>query len=291
MFVRTSLLSNSSIWKCCPEYGYVWLQLKGIIHSHTSLYICCCYLPPHDSMYFAHSGVSPSQVLDAIQFDVATLQAAGHSLLIAGDLNARTGQHQDCVVDVLPDVSCMLDVPVTVPTRVNTDVITSPQGKLLLDFCLGSGLVIFNGRCPGDLHGSFTLHSHNGGFSCVDYFLGSPELLSNVHRLRVCPKLPESDHCPLALSLTIEPPSLPHTTRPTLLQYRKNADLIPAYVANLHRCFDGVSLVDTTVDSLADLITAHIQAAAMRTYGQQGDVVPFPLTVGLMMIVRQPRRS
>ena len=197
MFVRTPLLSHASIWKSCLEHGYVWLQLKGIIHSQTSPFICCCYLPPHDSMYFAHSGVSPSQVLDAIQFDVATLQAAGHLLLIAGDLNARTGQHQDCVVDVLPDVSCMLDVPVTVPTRVNTDVITSPQGKLLLDFCLGSGLVIFNGRCPGDLHGSFTLHSHNGGFSCVDYFLGSPELLSNVHSLRVCPKFLSQITAPL----------------------------------------------------------------------------------------------
>ena len=62
------------------------------------------------------------------------------------------------------------------------DTVVEPiLGKRLLQLCIDQGLVILNGRLPGDVGGAYTFHAWRDSIgreatSLVDYFVASPSI-------------------------------------------------------------------------------------------------------------------
>ena len=76
------------------------------------------------------------------------------------------------------------------------------QGLQLIDFCKDTGVLIMNGRLRVDKGiGGYT-RLGVGESGVVDYIIGSPEMFDMIHEFEVGKKVPESDHLPLAFSLT-----------------------------------------------------------------------------------------
>ena len=75
------------------------------------------------------------------------------------------------------------------------------HGVNLLEFCQTVGLLIINGRLGSDKGiGAFT-RVDTTGCSTVDYMLCNPELFSQITYFKVEQKVPESDHCGLAIAI------------------------------------------------------------------------------------------
>jgi hypothetical protein len=79
-----------------------------------------------------------------------------------------------------------------------------------MDLCCDAGLLIFNGRTPGDQSREFTCLA-NGGRSIVDYIVGSPTIWQAATHLEVIiddnhyhAMGGDSDHKPLRLRLNID---------------------------------------------------------------------------------------
>ena len=90
-------------------------------------------------------------------------------------------------------------------------------GKDLLDFCIGSGMRILNGRTNGDIMGRITCQKYNG-CSTVDYGLVHQDIIESILTFNVvdsqlsgnslCPLV--SDHYPISMSMstTMRPPAI-----------------------------------------------------------------------------------
>ena len=182
----------------------MWLRIPS---SSSDLILGLCYFPPESASKWK-SGLSP---FDLLRADIIELQDLGQ-LLLAGDFNARTCTAADCLTsDETP-----------LPPRHNTDLGSNSFGQQLISICKESGLIILNGRVPGDTTGACTYDSkaQTDARSLVDYFLCSPDLafkngsLCHGIRLSVLRDIAfraESDHWPLSLTL---PPFPSRTHRP-----------------------------------------------------------------------------
>jgi hypothetical protein len=96
-----------------------------------------------------------------------------------------------------------------VTKRQNRDASVSDWGRELLNLCCDVGLLILNGRTPGDELREFICLA-NGGRSTVDYIVGSPAIWQTATHLEViindtryCAMEGDSDHRPLRLRLSI----------------------------------------------------------------------------------------
>ena len=121
-------------------------------------------MPPSESPYHIEDGYKN------LQSEILHFQALG-SVLIMGDLNARTGREMDYVSAEGSFHSCS-ETPLY-PTQVTTqrqryDSVVNKNGKQTLHLCKGLGLYIVNGRTRGDSLGRYTYSSVLGS-SVVDY--------------------------------------------------------------------------------------------------------------------------
>ena len=89
--------------------------------------------------------------------------------------------------------------------RYNMDTKANTYGKLLLELCKNTGLIIANGTLYQDKHrGSFTFFNGSGS-SVIDYMLFEPNCLSMIKNFAIIPKIGKSDHCPIEFSLKVQP--------------------------------------------------------------------------------------
>ncbi|CAG2231450.1 unnamed protein product [Mytilus edulis] len=147
----------------------LWLKLNknflGFVHD---IYLCALYIPPFSSSHYDND-------LDFLENEISTFSMNGQIVLI-GDLNARTGQRADFIVndsdhinnfdgfDLLPE-NYITDSEININ---NQDTSVNTVGTKLLDLCLSSRLRLLNGRFLGDSLGYYTYMS-SSGFSTVDY--------------------------------------------------------------------------------------------------------------------------
>ena len=118
--------------------------------------------PPIESPYFNED------IFSTIEEEISHFQAQG-SVLITGDLNARTGGKLDFTSTEGDSyiTGTNLDFPI-LPNRNNYDKNTNRSGKQVLQLCRELGLYIVNGRVRGESFGRYTYCS-NFGSSTVDY--------------------------------------------------------------------------------------------------------------------------
>ena len=259
----------------------IWLRIPA---APLDLILGLCYLPPENAPKW-RAGVDPFTFLRA---DILELQGLG-LLLLSGDINARTATASD----FLP---LSADDPIP-PPRHNSDPGTNGFGTKLLALAQESGLIILNGRVPGDKHGACTYESkaQEGACSLVDYFLCPLEYFSG-------PAGPEiqlvvlhdisfraiSDHWPLSLTL---PPLPPRITRPARRRRRRQKpgkqrwiwapDAAERYSEEIYSCpiTSETSNINSTTDSietLLDLLKTSINDAASRSQLPRRPLIPRP---------------
>ena len=122
-----------------------------------NIYLCFLYNPPENSSY---TQSFENDLFELIENDI-TLFSGNGSVIIMGDMNARTGNESDLIENefhnqniplfenYLPD-SDIID-------RFSRDHTILPRSRVLNDICIQTSLRILNGRCAGDLTGNIAL--------------------------------------------------------------------------------------------------------------------------------------
>ena len=215
-YVKQSLVKFVSLWKTAPDGSNLWMKISQHIGLKSDLYLCLAYLCPQGSTFYTHENTT--EPFDNLTQDIAKAQAQYGSVLLAGDLNARTGtmldflttdEHADIPDQGPPSIT---DLPAKVPARQSLDrEAPNTFGKQLIAVCQDASLLILNGRVDGDTSGQLTCHTHNGA-SLVDYFIASPSIFTSQPHLHVDTLPPDSDHCPLHLRIPLSH-TLTHHTR------------------------------------------------------------------------------
>ena len=207
---------------CDAKAGILWVEAPKYC-----VVFAVCYFSPHQSELYRRGVLHPDPL--AILFDgVRAAQIRGLQCIILGDLNIRVGNScidmpqpvaGNAVPAILNSVSEALDGPIyhsIPPTRRSRDlVLHSNWGTQFMTSLRGAGMVMLNGRAPGDTEGNFTYHQPHGrgqgqlGASVIDVACITAELYPLVQSFQVLPLDPmmSPDHCPIRLQLSLsEPP-------------------------------------------------------------------------------------
>ena len=185
----------------------VWIIFKDCINTNTDkkLMVGVVYVPPIDSSYI---GIK-QDIFDIIELEYSKY-VNNHDIFLCGDFNAHTSNLPDFITDEYTVFNGGQ------PNFVSSDILADSQrynmatkantyGKLLLELCKNTGLIIANGTLHQDKHrASFTFFNGNGS-SVIDYMLFEPNCLSMIKNFAIIPKLVESDHCPIEFSLKVQP--------------------------------------------------------------------------------------
>lgn len=186
---------------------YIWMRLDGTFFGlNKDLFICFLYNPP---AYSSYSQTLDENIFDNIVNDVVKYSENGN-ILLAGDLNARTGNGQLDFIEYDDYDSNITQLNYNdytpdgdLPKRYSRDSVVSSRGKELNDFCIHSGMRILNGRTMGDFSGQMTCHTNNGS-SVVDYCIASENLFENISFFKIHKFLGDlSDHCQISVMLNI----------------------------------------------------------------------------------------
>ena len=185
---------------------YIWLQLcRDFFGMKDDIYLCYVYNPPDNSSY---TKSLDEDIFELIEKDISKFSDSG-KILIAGDLNARTGSQ---VLDFINDDQLLDKIPgfenfspdQNLLVRYSMDEVLTTRGKNLNEICIQSGLRILNGRVQGDFIGQLTCFTPNGS-SVVDYFISSESLMENISFFKVHKFFGElSDHCQISVMLKID---------------------------------------------------------------------------------------
>ena len=115
-----------------------------------------------------------------LENDIEIFSSQG-SILLMGDLTARTGKFSDSVCNERNNLITKDQSEFSLcPTQRNSfDNELNSHGKRLLEICKSADLRILNGRVSGDSLGRVTFHGKNA-VSVVDYAVCDQDLLSHV---------------------------------------------------------------------------------------------------------------
>lgn len=180
-----------------------------------------CYFSPHDSALY-ESGCLTCDPFTCLTDVVLRLMAKGMQPIVLGDMNARVGERWEFDTPA-PPIGNALDCccgppPATwaqIPRRHSLDKQVNQFGEPCLAMMATCGLVLCNGRAPGDTTGSITCAStrHNEDMSSgsvVDVACVPVSMFTSVESFKVCPRIVDDkgklmQHAPVALAIAILP--------------------------------------------------------------------------------------
>ena len=144
-----------------------------VIGAHTDILLIACYMPPEGATTYKSNNSEPTNPIKDLSNDLIT-RRRNRSIIIIGDMNARTGMLND---------NQILNYP-----RCNEDKDVNNFGKDLTNTCITHELAIMNGRTCGDAEGHRTHYNHNQrGGSTIDLIVMSTDLYRCTDRLEVMP--------------------------------------------------------------------------------------------------------
>jgi hypothetical protein len=238
LHVRSSIASHVKVVEDNPALGMLWFRIR--LKEGRDVYACAAYLPHPGSTYLKREGgsLSAEAHMLALSKGVAKYRESGE-VLVLGDLNARTSQADDRGghdADGGDPVVARTAWDITRSARVGQRTSAdhgsqNAHGKDLISLCRDSGIVILNGRLPGDEGGAHTFHADTRNLhSVIDYFIASPALVFSEAgaplegaslRVHTRPILPgwegTFDHCPVVLTISAtagESATTPNATMP-----------------------------------------------------------------------------
>ena len=163
------------------------------------------YASPINSPYTKDK---PGNVLEIIEMKYVK---ENDNCLIMGDLNGRTKNEDDFVIDQHDRHSPINGIPLYTrdnPSNTRKNMDSHPpdeQGKMILDLCKTSSLRILNGRTQGDLDGKYTRYPSNtkDNPSTIDYALCNEDMMGDIRSFSVLPFTGHSDHCCISVNLNV----------------------------------------------------------------------------------------
>ena len=196
----------------------IWIRVK-----EEEMYVGTYYVSPQ------YSKSRDINFFNTLNEEISHFGKKG-TIIVQGDLNARTGTSQDFLKsgkyynsfgeEMDGDGAGMADDP---DLRNSEDRVINARGKELLDLCKLNKLIVMNGRKTGDPFGKFTCHNWNGS-SVVDYFLTSVSFVEYISSFIVGDYIPWlSDHCIIKSKI--------------LLVGRYSANVISEDLADMHPGF------------------------------------------------------
>ena len=255
------------------QFGVV-LKLQGsLLAECNTLILIAIYLPPEFSPRYegTENGV---ELLEDLLYKVRSAYC-NCSIMILGDLNARTGTLQDYIIDDnvehINDMdqwynSSSFNIP-----RNSKDKTVNKAGIALIDLCCEFDVHILNGRYSNDMKESFTYISTNG-CSVIDYIILSTSMMESVHEFSI-ENYDVSHHMPLRIILNMvlneskneEPKSLKFQTYDI---YKWNVELKDSYISRLneetvvHMVEFFHFIVDENVDDAVVVLNNIVESAA-----------------------------
>jgi hypothetical protein len=191
------------------------------------VYVIYTYLPHEKSTVLA-SGLVPVDPFDHLCGEITACSADG-SVIVMGDLNARTGRLDDRAPSEAADIaaiqslvhttggaSLQLQHTLAMPPRANSDVTANLWGRRLINLCISTNMTILNGRIAGTNNNGCTFRSmqHRNSTSTLDYCLASYDLcclqphecadravFAPLLEMHIYACLEETDHHAVALTL------------------------------------------------------------------------------------------
>ena len=179
--------------------GFIWIKLdQQFFKLDNPLFICASYIPPEHTSKSINLKTNYFQDLT----DSLLRYSNQGNIIIAGDLNARTGNNE---IDQTIDIPCIDDIcppsgQFALGQRLSCDLTTNRYGKKLDNICRENNLVIANGRIPGDRMGSYTCYTSRGS-SVVDYVISDQDFFKRLKYLQILDPIFGSVHTPLSLTI------------------------------------------------------------------------------------------
>jgi hypothetical protein len=160
VYFRNHLSPNLTQWKKGSHNYYLWLWVnKG---AALDLFICVVYVALVGTKHKSES------LFQNLVGDIIEVQTLRGIVLLRGEFNAHTTTLLDtidtnnlCKLLQVPKLA-EIKQPGVVAKRQNRDASVNGWGHELLDLCCDAGLLVFNGRTPGDESGEFTCLSNGG---------------------------------------------------------------------------------------------------------------------------------
>ena len=204
VFVKETL--SKLVSRVCAdfEYGILLIIDKSVFNlDQHCLYVSLYVQPESSPFYEQHIG----SALHAFEELYTSQDFIRYHLILNGDLNARTSNHDDFVnfetnIPELNEYAEHFSNDIEIE-RSNRDTKVNKFGRTLLAFCKTHSCYIVNGRFGNDKgKGEFTFINANG-CSTIDYFILSKKLIEYVKNFEVLEHA-YSSHLPICLELFID---------------------------------------------------------------------------------------
>ena len=176
----------------------VWIKLDSKFFSlNRDVFIAVVYFSPENSSSCTED---INAIYSRLLRNIEHYSQLG-DIVIQGDFNAYTNTVSDFVISDNTEFPRPIDNKYSIDSHISRNNLdnkhTSKSGKLLIDLCKESGIIILNGRTNEDIRGKCTCITYNGR-SVVDYTLVSCNLLHGIGNFIVNDFTPLSDHCPIS---------------------------------------------------------------------------------------------
>jgi hypothetical protein len=250
VFVKTNIAQHVTHVRT-NDIDCVSLYIESDIFGNgKATIITFVYIPPIDSIMH---NLSMEQGLDGLEnkFSHMLNNYNDCNLFLAGDLNARIGTVNDCIMQddtcFIPGleggdeyVSDNFNIP-----RNSKDSTVNTFGYDLIDMCHALSVHVLNGRVTGDEQGEFT-HVSRQGASVIDYMAVSSDMFTNVKHFTVIDRQ-ESDHFPIQCTLQV---TLPGEREVALQVDRSQHKLVRYRWKEIHRDEFVNTVNDVDIDAL-----------------------------------------
>lgn len=180
----------------------VWLKVCPSSSDLPPLILACVYLNP------SRSTVERKAMFECVEQQLVQTIQMGR-VMVMGDFNAHTGmipdrQHVDPDIFEEMRIAGMIQTLHNPPSRVNSDAHSvNAYGHELINLCRQTGVIMCNGRIPGDQHGASTCGRDGSEASVIDYCLVNDAMYGCIQRFEVGPAVEWSDHKPLVTEITL----------------------------------------------------------------------------------------
>ena len=189
-----------SLWKLQPEASAVWVRFSASAFGlDKDLFMASVYIPPGGSQQLHHSPVAARfQLLS----DAASDALQHGYVILGGDFNAKVASRSDISgsdMDFLEDSGIAFHRGMSSPRE-------NLHGRLLIDFCMRTSLLLGTGRLLGDVTASPTYFRGSSG-SRLDHFAMDRCTLARATGCTIQQDRYDSDHKPLVLGLNFSAPA------------------------------------------------------------------------------------